>query len=524
MEQRETNIIMGRASACALFRVFGLGRQNQTKMKHWTFLRSTYTTCSKLSIFQCSLENFICRTIGAISTARLCLIRSCSCPFYLMYTILFNFIIFLPFSTFDMRFIRITLWLLAQFSDAGQVVGDIKQLDNVCRIGQRDDFLQHRKPTFEQSPALCSHVHKPSHSDVHSPWTYKPRCMPKDSTNEIYCVFTNINFAGGRGISIFTSPKNAQSISRIAASTNTVPAGVNNFSDPPYEVRNIAGRGNGLFATRTLHRGDVIMAETPVGIYQSDAFPMDYELGYRYLNTAFKRLPKETQAKFMSMAAQNPGHDIMERVNTISFAGEFGGSAHFLVYPHTALMNHDCRPNAMYYYDPATLIHSTHASRTISPGEEITITYINMIQARKVRREHLHDLWGFWCDCSLCSKSQDSIAVSDNRIQQIIDLQANLADWSRQSNASPAMAESLMALYVEEDLHAAEATGHIFAAMSYNAAGDASKAQYFAARALESGMVNRGVDGGNNDVEDVRILLSNPKSHWTYMTRSHSPS
>lgn len=42
-----------------------------------------------------------------------------------------------------------------------------------------------------------------------------------------------------------------------------------------------------------------------------------------------------------------------------------------------------CRPafraklivySAMYYHDPSTLVHATYASRTIHPGEEITIT------------------------------------------------------------------------------------------------------------------------------------------------------
>lgn len=30
--------------------------------------------------------------------------------------------------------------------------------------------------------------------------------------------------------------------------------------------------------------------------------------------------------------------------------------------------------SAMYYHDPSTLVHATYASRTIHPGEEITIT------------------------------------------------------------------------------------------------------------------------------------------------------
>jgi len=39
-------------------------------------------------------------------------------------------------------------------------------------------------------------------------------------------------------------------------------------------------------------------------------------------------------------------------------------------------MNHDCRPNADYHYDPDTLAQHIHAIRPIAEGEEITISYL----------------------------------------------------------------------------------------------------------------------------------------------------
>jgi len=46
----------------------------------------------------------------------------------------------------------------------------------------------------------------------------------------------------------------------------------------------------------------------------------------------------------MRMASYAAGDEIMERINTNAFAGEFEGEPHFMLYPETALMNHDCRP------------------------------------------------------------------------------------------------------------------------------------------------------------------------------------
>lgn len=245
------------------------------------------------------------------------------------------------------------------------------------------------------------------------PWTHKPECIHNDDRSEEYCVYTDKTFARGRGISFFTSPTIAARVAKLPAFTNhSAHDHVNNFEDPPWEVRNILGRGNGLFATRTLNRGDLILASTPVGVFQSDAFFLDYPLGYRYLHTAFDRLSDTTMKSVMRTATHSPGDPYMERLNTNAFAGELEEAPHFMFYPETAvsptlfnaignvpgtdlspqLLNHDCRPkyvhfhhhllhraqiliySTLYYHDTSTLIHATYAARTILSGEEITIT------------------------------------------------------------------------------------------------------------------------------------------------------
>lgn len=82
-----------------------------------------------------------------------------------------------------------------------------------------------------------------------------------------------------------------------------------------------------------------------------------------------------------------------------------------------------------------------------------------------------------------------------------------------------------MELYDEEKLDSSKPMSYVFAALAYNAVGDVEKAKDFATRSLESGMINRGVEGGfgpgaNTDVEDMRHLMRDAKSHWTYMSRS----
>lgn len=79
------------------------------------------------------------------------------------------------------------------------------------------------------------------------------------------------------------------------------------------------------------------------------------------------------------------------------------------------------------------------------------------------------------------------------------------------------MAEKLLALYEEEHLHAAVGTGHMLAALAYNAVGDTGKAKMHGRKAIEAGMVS----SGSNDVDvvEVKALLKDPVAHWSYLAR-----
>jgi hypothetical protein len=44
------------------------------------------------------------------------------------------------------------------------------------------------------------------------------------------------------------------------------------------------------------------------------------------------------------------------------------------------------------------------ARRTIHPGEELTLPYVNFHMDREDRRKMLRELYGFWCDCPKCAR------------------------------------------------------------------------------------------------------------------------
>jgi hypothetical protein len=79
------------------------------------------------------------------------------------------------------------------------------------------------------------------------------------------------------------------------------------------------------------------------------------------------------------------------------------------------------------------------------------------------------------------------------------------------------MAEHLITLYQQEHLHAAIGTGHMFAALAYNAVGNTRMAARHGKKAIDAGMVGSGSSDAN--VAEIKALLDEPKNHWSYMAR-----
>jgi hypothetical protein len=233
-----------------------------------------------------------------------------------------------------------TLLCLFCLTKAGQQLIDFQFRGNFCSIAEKDDLVNaipyQSLSEQDEGSHSASHLHKSIRTgSLPSPWTREPKCI---GDTETYCVYTNEKFANSRGISFFTTPTIAERVAALPAFTEKeIHVNFNVFDNQSWEVRETPGRGRGLFATRTLHRGDLILADIPVGVFHSDAFPSDYALGYTYLRIAFEQLPKPTKDLVLSMATHNQGDPIMERVNTNAFAGDFGGAPHFLLYPETAV-------------------------------------------------------------------------------------------------------------------------------------------------------------------------------------------
>lgn len=182
-----------------------------------------------------------------------------------------------------------------------------------------------------------------NHIADHSQWSHTPRCLREQNMTEKFCVYTTQKFAHSRGMSLWTTPEHSEEILKLPAFTNPdILRGVNEEPNPPYESRQLPGRGVGLIANRTLHKGDHIFSNTPVFMIEEGIFDIFAKRDrVPYLRRGVQQLPGRSEKLFMDLCGHFGGNPFEDIVNTNSFAVDMWEddeeTAYNLVFPEISV-------------------------------------------------------------------------------------------------------------------------------------------------------------------------------------------
>lgn len=350
------------------------------------------------------------------------------------------------------------------------------------------------------------------------PWTFWPECFSNENTTDPYCLFSDQNFADGRGIFILTTEPLAYGMLQKQAFRN--PKSLyrsNQYANPPFVQHEFPGKGRGLVANKTLFRGDQIFASTPLLISDPDAYKLVESERIDLLYRGVESLPKASQELFWGLLDHFKGDPVDDRINTNNFEIVVDDVSQAALFPEIAMLNHDCRPNAAYFWDEETLTHYVHAMRTIQPGEEITISYVDSEKDRAHRMRRLERSWGFKCGCSACTAHPSLTAESDARLYQIAELAEKLNDWTSSSFATPEMAEAMISMYDQERLWAYQATAYKHAAEVYSSFGNKFMAIKYARMSVEFSILDKGFS--DPDVREMKKMAKDPEMTWSWKKR-----
>ena len=209
-------------------------------------------------------------------------------------------------------------------------------------------------------------------------------------------------------------------------------------SSPIYEIKPIAGKGIGMFATHPIPRGTRILHEHPLLLLERDLGGDIYDIPLK-----FSKMSPEGQAAFLSLAAtphaeRDPNRlewlqilsqseayagfnmpmverqRLLQIFETNSFSAGEGSAIVF----DASRMNHSCTPNVYHNWNAGLGALTVHAIRDVETGEEIVTSYVNICVYQSARQDQL-DRYGFNCDCKACDMGTKFGRASEARRQRL---------------------------------------------------------------------------------------------------------
>ncbi|KAF2667782.1 SET domain-containing protein [Microthyrium microscopicum] len=201
------------------------------------------------------------------------------------------------------------------------------------------------------------------------------------------------------------------------------------------EVKDSPGRGRGLFATRDISAGQIVMVEKAFCVvwgFESEALTaMTYDVRDDQIRASAVGLAKATVQKLLNNPSQTEGvmdlygdyeglgkkaltinegvmvdsfqvYDIISR-NAFGPGNQYGEegarNASTGLWIWAAYINHSCVPNAKKEYVGDLMV--LRATKPIAEGEEIFHSY-NESSDYEARQDAFKTTWGFECECALC--------------------------------------------------------------------------------------------------------------------------
>lgn len=150
-------------------------------------------------------------------------------------------------------------------------------------------------------------------------------------------------------------------------------------------------KGHGFFATRSIARGTVILAETPLLAPSSRPGSTQKNM------MALIRLGMDVcPAAFMKLAPRSSDDLVLKfKRNAFNFAG----------YPallfHGAVFNHSCKANVHFAPNNMKTQMIFTTTRDIEVGEELCDSYTTQCKSTEVAHSRLKSQYGFVCCCAL---------------------------------------------------------------------------------------------------------------------------
>ncbi|KAF1781559.1 Zinc finger, MYND-type [Phytophthora cactorum] len=120
---------------------------------------------------------------------------------------------------------------------------------------------------------------------------------------------------------------------------------------------------------------------------------------------SFEKLQNDLEAKILKLFGR-------VNCNAFSIANDVTNEAVGIgLFPEGALFNHDCDPNCVVSFKGREM--KVHVVKNVEVGQELTVSYIELLQSTKKRRMELKDSYFFDCQCTCCLAAMKEETTND---------------------------------------------------------------------------------------------------------------
>lgn len=146
----------------------------------------------------------------------------------------------------------------------------------------------------------------------------------------------------------------------------------------------------------------------------------------------------ETQIQLQKQQVRDTMKSLLRRfrVNNFGITDSLLRVIGSAIYPLGALLNHSCRPNCLLRYrfrSQAKPVLEIAVCRDVEKGEELTHSYIELLESKSVRQDHLASSYGFTCNCLRCAfehqANEPSLTFRDIISTQQLQEPETVRDW-----------------------------------------------------------------------------------------------
>jgi hypothetical protein len=178
-----------------------------------------------------------------------------------------------------------------------------------------------------------------------------------------------------------------------------------------YEVVELPGRGRGVLAAAPIKKGTKIWSEKPLLAIDEEP-SKDYAQADAQMSSLLAGLSLEAQSEVL--AFHNAHVDMLPELSGIMQTNGFTlDDGRVALFSRACMLNHSCRPTIEAEFNLNTSEMNIVAVRDLKPGEELLNDYLHTLDTYETRQLELKFVYGFTCDCVVCSLLEEEREASD---------------------------------------------------------------------------------------------------------------